>query len=239
MLAGHGGVVIGSEMSGSVRKVTISNCVFDGTDRGIRIKSVRGRGGYVEEVRVNNIVMKDIKKEAIVLSLFYGKAPLEPLSERTPIFRNIHISGMTGSNVNAACLVEGIEEMPVSDVSFEDINMDAQSGFDVSRVKDIRLSNVQVDVKMGAAFKFSDVSNAYLSNVSTLKPIADKSVIEATNVSDLFITGCFPQSGSRSFLSLNGEKSNNIILSGNYLNRITNPIERQGDLNKNVVIVEK
>ena len=48
MLAGHGGVVIGSEMSGSVRKVTISNCVFDGTDRGIRIKSTRGRSrrGY-------------------------------------------------------------------------------------------------------------------------------------------------------------------------------------------------
>ena len=50
MLAGHGGVVIGSEMSGSVRKVTISNCVFDGTDRGIRIKSTRGRRS--EERRV-------------------------------------------------------------------------------------------------------------------------------------------------------------------------------------------
>ena len=48
MLSGHGGVVIGSEMSGSVRKVTISNCVFDGTDRGIRLKSTRGRGGIVE-----------------------------------------------------------------------------------------------------------------------------------------------------------------------------------------------
>ena len=41
MLSGHGGVVIGSEMSGSVRKITISNCVFDGTDRGIRIKTAR------------------------------------------------------------------------------------------------------------------------------------------------------------------------------------------------------
>ena len=48
MLSGHGGVVIGSEMSGDVRKITISNCVFDGTDRGIRIKTARGRGGVVE-----------------------------------------------------------------------------------------------------------------------------------------------------------------------------------------------
>ena len=45
MLSGHGGVVIGSEMSGGVRRVTISNCVFDGTDSGIRLKSSRGRGG--------------------------------------------------------------------------------------------------------------------------------------------------------------------------------------------------
>ena len=58
MLSGHGGVVIGSEMSGGVRRVTISNCVFDGTDSGIRLKSSRGRGGVVEELRVDNIVMK-------------------------------------------------------------------------------------------------------------------------------------------------------------------------------------
>jgi len=92
MLAGHGGVVIGSEMSGDVREVTISNCVFDGTDRGIRIKSSRGRGGIVEEIRVDNIVMKNIKTEAIVLNLFYSNMPKEPVSDRTPIFRNIHIS---------------------------------------------------------------------------------------------------------------------------------------------------
>ena len=193
----------------------------------------------MEEVRVSNIVMKNIKKEAMVLSLFYGNAPLEPLSERTPIFRNIHISNITGSNINLVCQLEGIEEMPVSDVSFEDINMDAKSGFEISRAKDIRLSNVQVNVQLGAPFKLADVSNAYLSNVSTLKPLAEKPLIEANNVSDLFITGCFPQAGNRSFLSLSGGTSNNIILTGNYLSRIANPIEKQVDLNKNIVIVEK
>ena len=96
MLSGHGGVVIGSEMSGSVRKVTISNCVFDGTDRGIRIKSTRGRGGVVEDIRVSNVVMSNIKQEAVVLNLKYSKMPAEPKSERTPIFRNVHmISSIT------------------------------------------------------------------------------------------------------------------------------------------------
>ena len=71
MLSGHGGVVIGSEMSGGVRRVTISNCVFDGTDSGIRLKSSRGRGGVVEELRVDNIVMKNIQRNAFIFDLFY------------------------------------------------------------------------------------------------------------------------------------------------------------------------
>lgn len=99
MLSGHGGVVIGSEMSGSVRKVTISNCVFDGTDRGIRIKSTRGRGGVVEDIRVSNIIMSNIKREAVVLNLKYSKMPVEPMSERTPLFRDISISGLTAVGV--------------------------------------------------------------------------------------------------------------------------------------------
>ena len=53
---GHGGLVIGSEMSGGVRNVTVSNCVFDGTKRGIRFKAPRGRGGTIENVVFNGIV---------------------------------------------------------------------------------------------------------------------------------------------------------------------------------------
>ena len=66
MLSGHGGVVIGSEMSGGVKNIVISNCIFDGTDRGIRIKTTRGRGGTVEDIRVDNIIMKNIRDQAFV-----------------------------------------------------------------------------------------------------------------------------------------------------------------------------
>ena len=123
MLSGHGGVVIGSEMSGSVRKVTISNCIFDGTDRGIRIKSTRGRGGVVEDIRVSNIVMSNIKREAVVLNLKYSKMPAEPKSERTPIFRNVHISGMTVTDVKTPIKIVGLEEAPISDIVLRDIHI--------------------------------------------------------------------------------------------------------------------
>lgn len=123
MLSGHGGVVIGSEMSGGVRKVTISNCVFDGTDRGIRLKSTRGRGGIVEDIRVSNIVMSNIKHEAIVMDMKYSKMPTEPKSERTPIFRNIHINGMTVTGVKTPIRIVGLEESPISDIILRDIHI--------------------------------------------------------------------------------------------------------------------
>ena len=116
MLSGHGGVVIGSEMSGSVRKVTISNCVFDGTDRGIRIKSTRGRGGVVEDIRVSNIIMSNIKREAVVLNLKYSEMPVEPMSERTPLFRDISISGLTAVGVKTPVIFENCERIRLTDV---------------------------------------------------------------------------------------------------------------------------
>ena len=104
MLHGHGGVVIGSEMSGGVRNVAITNCVFCGTDRGIRLKSRRGRGNAVEDLRVDNIVMDEVLCP-IVLNLFYvcGAAidsqlldpAAEPVTSGTPQFRRLRFSNVT------------------------------------------------------------------------------------------------------------------------------------------------
>lgn len=145
MLAGHGGVVIGSEMSGGVKKVTISNCVFDGTDRGIRIKSTRGRGGVVEDIQVSNIVMKNIKEEAITLDLLYSKMPVEPLTERTPIFRNINISNVTGSDVLIPIKIRGLEESPISNITFTNINIGGKQKCVFQNYKNIKMNDVFVN----------------------------------------------------------------------------------------------
>ena len=148
MLYGHGGVVIGCEMSGSVRKVTISNCVFDGTDRGIRIKSTRGRGGVVEDIRVSNIIMSNIKREAVVLNLKYSKMPVEPMSERTPLFRDISISGLTAVGVKTPVKIVGLEEAPVTDIILRDINVkNAREKCIFENCERIRLTDVIVNGK--------------------------------------------------------------------------------------------
>jgi len=146
MLAGHGGVVIGSEMSAGVKKVTISNCVFDGTDRGIRIKSTRGRGGMVEDIQVNNIVMRNIQEEAIVMDLKYSKMPEEPLSERTPIFRNINISNVTVTDVLIPVRINGLEESPITNVSISNVNIkNAKRPSSFKNCENIKLNGVYVD----------------------------------------------------------------------------------------------
>ena len=148
MLSGHGGVVIGSEMSGSVRKVTISNYVFDGTDRGIRIKSTRGRGGVVEDIRVSNIIMSNIKREAVVLNLKYSEMPVEPMSERTPLFRDISISGLTAVGVKTPVKIVGLEEAPVTDIILRDINVkNAREKCIFENCERIRLTDVIVNGK--------------------------------------------------------------------------------------------
>jgi len=145
MLAGHGGVVIGSEMSGSVRNVVITNCVFDGTDRGIRLKSTRGRGGVVENIRVSNIVMRNIQREAIILDLKYSKMPEEPVSERTPVFRNIHISNLTGVDVKTPVYIRGLEEAPITDVTLNNINIKGSEKSEFINCERIQLKDVIVN----------------------------------------------------------------------------------------------
>ncbi len=146
MLSGHGGVVIGSEMSGSVRNITISNCVFDGTDRGIRLKSTRGRGGVVENIRVNNIVMRNIQREAIILDLKYSKMPEEPVSDRTPIFRNVHISNLTGVDVRIPIYIRGLEESPITDITISNIDIHrAKQKSEFINCERVKLTDVVVD----------------------------------------------------------------------------------------------
>ena len=75
---GHGGFIVGSEMSGDVRNVYVTDLTFIGTDVGIRFKSTRGRGGVVENIHIANINMVDIPTEPIRFNLFYASSVPKP-----------------------------------------------------------------------------------------------------------------------------------------------------------------
>jgi polygalacturonase len=245
MVHGHGGIVIGSEMSGDVRNVVISNCVFEGTDRGIRIKSRRGRGGVVEDIRVNNLIMKDVICP-FALYMYYkcGKGGTDkavwdkepyPVNETTPNYRRIHFSNITATAVSAAAgFIYGLPEMPISDISFDNIfitmaenanpgmpammsHLDPmkQEGFFCCNTKNIFINNMHIIGSKGPAFSIQKTEMLELARCSAEIADLTQPMIRLEQVIGALIQGCLVKQGLDTFLELSGEQSQQIEISSN------------------------
>ena len=171
---GHGGFTVGSEMSGGVENIKVSNCRFLGTDVGLRFKSTRGRGGVVRGIHIDNIYMKDILAEGVLFDLFYGgksaveaaedgsplvEEPALPVDETTPEFRDIYISRVYCNGAERAMFFNGLPEMPVSNINISDCTMTARTGIDLRNSRDITFRNVRCFPKEGKAVNTWKVQN--------------------------------------------------------------------------------
>jgi len=175
VLHGHGGFVVGSEMSGGVKNIYVADCMFTGTDVGLRFKSTRGRGGIVEKIWIENINMADIPTEPILFDLFYsGKSALEeleegksistdlpPVTEETPSFRDIVIKNVKCKGARRAMLFNGLPEMKIKNIHLEDIAITANLGIELVQTENVSLNNVRIYAKEGAA-----LSSQYTYNLS-------------------------------------------------------------------------
>jgi polygalacturonase len=216
MARGHGGVVIGSEMSGGVKNITIANCIFDGTERGIRVKSTRGRGGVIEDVRVSNVLMRNIRREAVLLTTFYEKSDPEPFSERTPVFRNIRFSGITG-DARIAAELTGLSEQPLEGISFTDVQLDASKGFTITDAKDVSFHQVVINTEKGPAIVADTTAGLELSGVRTTRPRDKTPVIDLRNVRSVFIHGCSAAPDTETFVRVRQEAAAEVVLEENNL----------------------
>lgn len=221
MYKGHGAVVIGSEMSGCVRNVVASNIVCVGTDRAVRIKSTRGRGGVVENIRYNNFIVENVR-EPIYITSFYTKTDPEPVSVRTPIFRDIAISHFTIKNSPYTARIYGLAEMPIRRLRITDVTASTDVGFICDNVEGLELQNVEVNAGKGSAFDITNCRDMELRAVKSTKPQADRPVVRMENVRDVFIQGCRAFPGTGNFLELAGKSSGNILLTGNDLSAAKN-----------------
>ncbi len=144
---GHGGFVIGSEMSGGCKDIVVRNCVFIGTDVGLRFKSTRGRGGVVEDIYVDNVKMTDIPGDALIFDLYYGikaGAPVPPVTEETPSFRNIYINDVVCRQAGRAALFNGLPEMPMKNVVISNSTFRANKGIELNHVDGLTLRDVRI-----------------------------------------------------------------------------------------------
>lgn len=164
---GHGGFVVGSEMSGGARNIWVNKCQFIGTDCGLRFKSTRGRGGVVENIYIDNVGMANIPGDAIVFDLFYAganagnnKGERHPVDETTPSFRHISIRNVTCKDAARAAFINGLPEMPVKDVSISHSYFDTREGIVLNSVDGIQLNQVSVKAAKGeSVVKKQNVKN--------------------------------------------------------------------------------
>jgi polygalacturonase len=153
-LQGHGGIVIGSEMSGGVENVYAHDCKFNGTDRVIRIKTDRGRGGYVRNCWFKDISADTIQREAIRINMLYtggDRLPEQEVNEGTPFVENIHYENIQCdfSKRNVIQII-GLPEMPVRNISFKNITFSGNTGIEIIDAKNITLENLKVSNKKGS-----------------------------------------------------------------------------------------
>ncbi len=174
MAHGHGGIVFGSEMSGGVKNVTVSNCVFRNTDRGIRIKTRRFRGGYVKGLNISNIRMDGVHA-CITFNTYYncGKwnmpaeeifsSEVKEVNELTPVLADVEISNIKAWNIKGVGIyMYGLPEMPVKNVTMKDVDLEVignEEGLHAVLAPDRKL------VK-GEGIFLENVENIIMENVS-------------------------------------------------------------------------
>ena len=165
VLHGHGGFVVGSEMSGGVRNVYVADCTFIGTDVGLRFKSTRGRGGVVENVYVDNINMINIPGDALIADLYYAVkdapgAPVPAVTEETPSFKNIHISNISCKGAGRAMFLNGLPEMPIENFSVRNMRItDAQKGAFINKVAGVTLENIEIEAADNTYLQVENTTN--------------------------------------------------------------------------------
>jgi polygalacturonase len=246
---GSGAIVMGSETSGSIRNVAVSGIVCQGTQMGINIKSERGRGGTVEDVRIDNMIMDDVGK-AISVSQYYSMqgetaVPEEPVSVRTPVFRNIAISHVTINRARGATNfgwnpdsisgnrsqppvtinIEGLPEMPIVGLRLSDVTASGKAGLKASNTVGMELHNVQVNADTGPAFVVRDSKELELDGLTTRKPLPDAPVIRLERCPGAVVRASRAFAGTGTFLSVSPGELKTVVLEGNALTDARTPTE--------------
>jgi polygalacturonase len=171
---GHGAVVIGSEMSGGVKNVYVERCIFNSTDRGIRIKTRRGRGdtGVIDEIHASNIVMNRVKTPFTVNCFYFcdaeGKTEYVwskeklPVDDRTPYIGSIYIKDIFCTDTQvAAGFVYGLPERKIEKIVLDNIHIH----FDAAAVADYPEMLSFVEPMCREGFYFNNIKKLVLKNI--------------------------------------------------------------------------
>ena len=211
---GHGGVTIGSEMSGGVENLSVSGCTFIGTDVGLRFKSNRGRGGVVKNLFFSNINMINIPTQAISFNMYYaGLSASEMIAEgsngitaaielplvtqETPQFKNISMKNITCKGAAQAIYLEGLPELNLENLTLENIDIEADKGLECHDVTGLIIKGLRLNTRKLPSIKILNGMNIDIEKLDV--PESQNQVIDIKGTNSKNIT-------IRSIKSLNESK---------------------------------
>ena len=145
MREGHGGVVIGSEISGNCRHVFIEDCIMDSPhlERALRIKSNSLRGGIVENIYMRNVKVGEVSDAVLKVNFNYEGGDV---GQFTPVVRDIYMSHVTSSKSKYAISVTGYERSPVRNLNLVDCRFDnVQEGNQLEHYKNLKMKSVYIN----------------------------------------------------------------------------------------------
>jgi len=194
---GHGGVTVGSEMSGGIRNIFVNNCTFIGTDVGLRFKSLRGRGGVVEKIYIHNVRMLDIPNEAVLFDLFYENDSSKPatdktvpaVSELTPFFRDIHFNNIFCRNAGTAIFLNGLPELPLHHISFDSVLISSSMGVVCSNVEQVNFSRVTFITDQEPVFHLSQCRQTVLRPSHIKQPVKVWAKVNGAKSASIYVDG--------------------------------------------------
>lgn len=144
MVNGHGGVVIGSEISGGVKNLFAEGCKMSSPllDRALRIKTSSARGGTTENIFLRNIEVGQVKQQAVIITMLY-----EDAGEYMPVIKNVEVKNMmVKEGGNVGILIEGYPQSPVENIRFINVNIDnTKIPYQFSHAKQIIFNDLKIN----------------------------------------------------------------------------------------------
>lgn len=160
---GNTGVAIGSETSGGIRNVYINNGLFDGSGRGVGVRTERGRGNIVENIWLRDLTMRNLTHDGVSVNTFFtGRSATGP----APLVRNVHVSNVSIDRVPTAISLVGLPEKWLENITLEHVKVtNAEMGSQMTRVKNLTMKDVSIR-SQSLAMQATDVYELSLQRVS-------------------------------------------------------------------------
>ena len=163
----HGGFVIGSEFSGGMQRLVVTDCYFDGTDIGCRFKSAPGRGGWCKDIYCYNIVMKNMLTSAILIQSGYadrgaGVSATDKDNKDAffPDWSNITFRNITCVGSKQAVDIQGLKGKPVHDILFDNVMIIGnKGGIKMEWAENINFVNCQINPKPMPITEYKKIKN--------------------------------------------------------------------------------